>query len=653
MLLFRKIGKTLRGGAKPYQVFTATILGAMIGFAPPFQHGPLWIIALVLLLAIINANLFIATFTAGVVKLLALLLVPVSFELGILMVDGPLQGLYQSLINAPVTALLGLDYYVTSGGAVLAIVIGAAWGAVVVRGLRIFRTKMAKIESESERYADWATKKWVRALCWVFFGGKAKQSYTELLEQKKVGNPVRIPGIIFAVLAVALLFIVQQFFSSQIVTWYVKDGLERFNGATVDLEGVNLDLAGGDLTIDRLAMADPKNLNQDIFRANALSAKISGKDLLRKRMTIDLILVDDATSGEKRARPGVLIGRPAEKPDIPGEGKSLEEWFEQAKTWKERLDTMRDWFEKLKGPPAPEDDGGIRGRARERAERYGYANVRANHLVEDSPTLLVKKIEINKLRASWPAGETLDIDLANLSTQPWLAPGKPVIDVLSSGRPLEGGGLGEPTFLGQITLAPRAWPNEVSTLAFELNNQSVANTLDQLSIDPNANLKADTWSAKIGGDWTTAGLDLGMDMSIDKPSFTFPVAGAPEIKLDQLPVHLDITGSFDSPRLSLDRAQLTQTISELSPQLRNALLQYGSDQFRGLAAEHLDNEEIQNALEQLPPGVRDRLQGDGDGPLGGIGRGLLGGGDDEDDEENPDEGETPAPGGGLLERLRR
>ena len=35
MLIIRKIGKTLRGQAKPYQIVSAAILGCLIGFAPP------------------------------------------------------------------------------------------------------------------------------------------------------------------------------------------------------------------------------------------------------------------------------------------------------------------------------------------------------------------------------------------------------------------------------------------------------------------------------------------------------------------------------------------------------------------------------------------------------------------------------------------
>ena len=123
MFIIRKIGKTLRGQAKPYQIVSAAILGALVGFAPPLGNAPLYMVGVILLLAILNANFFIATFTAGVAKLLALALMPVSFELGLLLVDGPLQGLFKTLINAPVTALMGFDYYVTAGGTLLAIVL--------------------------------------------------------------------------------------------------------------------------------------------------------------------------------------------------------------------------------------------------------------------------------------------------------------------------------------------------------------------------------------------------------------------------------------------------------------------------------------------------------------------------------------------------
>ena len=68
MFIIRKIGRTLRGQAKPYQIISAAILGTLIGFAPPLSNAPLYLVGVIILLAILNANFFIATFTAGVAK---------------------------------------------------------------------------------------------------------------------------------------------------------------------------------------------------------------------------------------------------------------------------------------------------------------------------------------------------------------------------------------------------------------------------------------------------------------------------------------------------------------------------------------------------------------------------------------------------------
>jgi len=474
MFILRKIGKTLRGQARPYQIVSAAVLGSLIGFAPPFTSAPLYLIGVVLLLAVLNANFFIATATAALCKLLALALTPVSFELGLLLVDSPLQPIFKALVNAPVTAWMGFEYYTTAGGTVLGLVVGAALGLGYVAALAKFRRKMATLETGSERYADFASKRFVRVIMWVLFGGKAKMTYAQLAEQKKLGNPIRPLGVALAVLVVGLLVVVQQFAAAPLITTLLRGQLEQFHGATVDVEGVNLDLAGGGLTVDRLAMADPDKLGYDLFRANQLSGKVSTSDLLRKRITIDSIVVDDAVQGAKRDTPGVLIGKRPKPSPPPKDEKTLEEWFDQAKTWKDRLDTFRQWLEKLKGPPKDEQakKPSAKDRLRDWAARYGYDKVKAAHLIEGSPAVLVRDTKINKLRATWPDEETLDIHATNLSTHPALVKESPRITVKSSGDSLD----------LDTTLAPRARVNEKSTLKLTLRNQSIDQTLSDLDL---------------------------------------------------------------------------------------------------------------------------------------------------------------------------
>jgi uncharacterized protein (TIGR03546 family) len=603
MFIIRKIGKTLRGQAKPYQIISAAILGTLIGFAPPVGNAPLYMVGVVLLLAILNANFFIATFTAGIAKLLALALMPLSFELGLILVDGPLQGFFATLINAPVTALMGFDYYVTAGGTVIAVVVGSLIGLGYIKLIGSFRKKMAKVEADSEKYADFVSKRGVRIMMWVLFGGKAKVSYAELMEQKKIGNPIRPLGVVFAVLVVGLLFLVQQFFSGPLITTLLKGQLEEFYGATVDVEGVELDLANGQLTIDQLAMADPDNLSTDLIRANQVQAKISTADLLRKRIVIDTIVIDDAVQGAKRDRPGVLIGKRPE-PSLPGDAKTIEEWFEQAKTWKERLDTFRYWLEKLRGS---DDEGAAdeeeKGRLRKWAELYGRADVRAAHLVEGSPTVLVRDTKINKLRAQWPSEETLDIHMTNLSTHPTLAPDKPRITVNSNAN----------TFDLDLSIAPRAKEQMQSTLKLTLRNQSIDETMEDLDVGSNTAFTGGTWLAGIDGNWSDlSGLDLPLTLILENTNLALP--GIDPTPIERMPIAFGITGEMGSPGLTLDHKQLMQSLKENAG---NAIL----NQYVGKASG-----ELQNILSN-------ELGGDLGKDITGALGGLLGGKKDKDDEQ--------------------
>ena len=596
MLIIRKIGKTLRGQAKPYQIVTAAILGALIGFAPPVGNAPLYMVGVILLLAILNANFFIATFTAGIAKFLALALMPVSFELGLLLVDGPLQGLFKTLINAPVTALMGFDYYVTAGGTVLALVLGTLIGVGYLKLIGSFRKKMAKVEADSEKYANYTSKRGVRILMWVLFGGKAKVSYAELMEQKKIGNPIRPLGVVFAILLVGLLFVVQMFFSGPLITTLLKGQLEEFHGATVDVEGVSLDLANGQLTINQLAMADPDNLSTDLIRAKQVLAKISTADLLRKRIVIDKIVIDDAVQGETRDKPGILIGtRP--KPTPPEDGKSIEDWFAKAQKWKERLDTYRSWLEKLRGPADDETAGEDeeKGRLRQWADLYGHADVRAAHLVEGSPTVLVEDGKINKLRGQWPKDETLDIHFTNFSTHPEFAPDKPRITVVSSDN----------TFDLAIAIAPRALTDQQSEIKFTLRNQSIDQTMDDLDVGRGMGFNGGTWLAGIDGNWSDLdGLDLPLTLVLENTTASL---GGQQQPVERFPISFGITGSLDNPGIDIDTEKLAKTASDT---FGKALLkQFIGDKVGG------------------------ELGGDVTDALGG----LLGGDKDKDDKDNDEE----------------
>ena len=110
MLITPKLGKTLRGAATPFQLYSASVLMSVVGFMPGFSQAWGTIVAILLLLIVLNANLVLGAFAGLAAKLVSLLLMPVTFAVGRFLLDGPTQGLFQALINAPVFALFGMEY---------------------------------------------------------------------------------------------------------------------------------------------------------------------------------------------------------------------------------------------------------------------------------------------------------------------------------------------------------------------------------------------------------------------------------------------------------------------------------------------------------------------------------------------------------------
>src|SRR6185436_16531357 len=140
----------------------ATVFGGVLGFVPGFflpgnlgggfMQAPGLILVLLCCVLILNANLALFGLVTLVGKLLSVALLHVSFAVGTWLLDGPLQGLFRSLINGKVTAWFGLEYYATTGGIVLGLVFGVAVGLLVNGTLRALRTRLATLEETSEAF---------------------------------------------------------------------------------------------------------------------------------------------------------------------------------------------------------------------------------------------------------------------------------------------------------------------------------------------------------------------------------------------------------------------------------------------------------------------------------------------------------------------
>ena len=549
-MITRKIGKILRGNATPAQLMLATCFGSLLGFMPGTQAMGM-IIVLLLLLIIFNANIWITGLAGLLAKAISIPLMPLTFGLGRALLDGPMVGVFQPLINAPITALLGLEYYVVTGGLIMGLGIGLITGNLLVRGVKGYRQKMAQLQEGSEVYAKWSGKRSVKILTWLIMGSGSKQGYDELVNAK--GKAIRWIGVVGTAMFVVLVMLIRMFFTDEIVTNYLIASLEKTNGATVDIANAQFDLTEGRMTIDKLAMADPNALETDLLRVEKITINISASDLLRKRLTMDQVTLIDASSGLKRAVKGSRVGKavePSEPPVFEGDTKTIEDYIKQAKKWKGRLSQIRQWLSKVATPKSdPGDKQTLEDRLNQQIQQLGYARVTASHLITGKPTLTIIKLTAGKVTVKQLPGQTLDINASNLSTHGHLLDAPTTMDITSSTRDL---------------LFNLVMPNQSTTpgiLKFVGKDFDVDKVAENLKIGNTTPLSGGTFDVNLDSQLTntfgTASIDAPLNVTLNNT--TFNIAGNSQ-KVSTLSLPIGLKGPLDNPAVTVDAKALQNVL---------------------------------------------------------------------------------------------
>lgn len=573
--MFRDFAKFLRGSHAPIQIFLAAVLGSLIGFAPGFSVAPMLIVLLVLALIVLNAPIGIALLVAGLTKLLAMLSMAISFGIGEWILDGPPRPLMEWAVNAPILALCGLDRYAVSGGLVLGLVVGVVSGWFLVTTLGAFRRKMSGLEENSDRYKKLTSNPFMKCLLWLLVGkGHGKATYGELLS-KKQRRPFRVMGVVITALLLGAIVFAPGMFSG-VITKISHAQLESMNGATVDLESVELDVDAGRLVVRGLAMADPNALGTNLFEAAELEANISSSDLLRGRLAIDRVSIIEGAQGLLRASPGELVGPPPRprKPPEPRAGeddsKTLEEIFEDAQKWRDRLATAREWLERFSGGEDEESPETLEERLEREVAEKGWVGVVARGLAKDAPSLLIRELVAEGVRSSSVEGETLAVRFDNLSTDPGLVDAPARLRIDSSGGKLQ----------VDISLGGASAGQDANRLLFALNGVATDEAAAGLIVDGQPLLSGGTLDLRLDGFWSggqVGQLDLPLDVSFHGVELAL---GSQRQTLDGLSLPISLRGPLDAPRITLDddalkdilegalRAELDSRVGEKQAELQ-------------------------------------------------------------------------------------
>jgi len=561
-MLIRKLGKFLRGNASALQINLACVLGSLLAFIPGFANAPGLYVILFIVVLILNVNLFLLGLSFLLTSLLAFLLVPVTFQMGALLLDGPFQGMIKLLINAPVTAWFGFEYYLTTGGIFLGILFGLILGLIISRLLQKFRKFMAGLEENSTRFKTLSSKFWFRAVTFILFGGlRGKKSFKQIVEEGSRGSFIRPMGVV-AALAFALLLVVGSLFLNEtILTEVVRSELEKANGATVELDSFQLKPREGRITVEGLAMADAGNLSENIFTADSLMVDIGMARLLSKKFEVDTLLIGRAASGEPRRLPGKPVGpRPREEeppPDetakpSPEDETTVEDLLDGLPEWKDRLTRVKTWLDsssrkekEIDGEPAT-----TRMSLKEKVRILGYNGVKARHLIAGNPLLTINQLDIEHLTVAQLPDEVLKITGNFISTHPNLLESAPLLDVQSESGDLlfhfSGGGLSASSGANRLDF-------HYLNLPVETIREAIPDP-DKLPVKEGV-LDIRTEEATLLGSTLDMTLDLNLRDAViainDKNTFD----------VSELQIPARITGPVNRPRLSVDSSVLQDLLT--------------------------------------------------------------------------------------------
>ncbi len=604
----------LRGKSTPFQIYSATKLAGILAFLPGFKEAPGLFLAASLLLLILNTNLFVAGLTGALGVLLGLALQPLSFEIGRFLIDGPASDVMTTLINAPVTAWFGFENYVATGGVVLGAIYGIIVGTVVVALLQRFRRGMAKLSASGE-VENAISNPFVKASGWLFFGKVKGEPDWEVLAKRKFGKPVRILGVLLAVLVVGGAFAFPYVANEAWLARMVKARLEPLNGATVDLAGVVVDPAGGRLAVSGLALCDPNDLSRNTFEADRLEASLSGFDLLARKYALARLEVTGARVGESREEPGRRMGPPPRPAPVPGEAGgeegdgdrsyTIDGVMKQAKQLKARLAEVKKWLGKITGSAEDEAAGEVAGetleeRLRRQAEELGHDRVFATHRIAEKPRFTVRELVIDKVTVEQLPGEVLSVRGKDLSTEAHLVEGTSVLKIDSAS--------------GRIGLE-LTFDRDSGPLSFHYSGLPVETVQGWMKSEDSFPFEGGHFDLKAAGTLSGGAVDVPVQVMAVESRLE---VGGRSIKAPEVPFTLRVQGPLDNPRLRPD-------LRSLAGGLKDGVLDLGKSK------------------------VREKLEEKLGTPLNGI----LGGSREDVGEEGDEEEEKEGPARGALRDLLR
>ena len=524
------IRKLLKGGLSPAHVWSSVVLGVLLGMISDYAASVGLVAVLVLCSLLIRVNAGLFALAVIISKTFLLLSLPWLFDLGQAALHGSMGVVLLKLSQLPLLAWFGFERYATVGALFVGVPLSLLAAFVVNRSIQTMRQAGASLDS-NPKFDAFAQSLVGRVSLNLMLGKSAKDGLGAALN-----NPVPLlrwkEGIVAALLIAIVATGVWQWAKSDLKS-AVMPVLERANGATVDVDGLSLNLWTGTLDVTGLALADPSNLSANSFAATELRISVSSLALLSKRIVVNEVSTADATYGMARETPGQLVGPLIKPPAISApSAEDLGGYVNEAEQWLDRLKQAQNWLKKWEGTIPSGSDA----------------------TPEDSFwPVVAKKVSMESLRIAAFGDKNLTLSAENLASNPKQLALSPRIEMTSKDESL--------SVLLQLDELSGAGANQLRVSADDLDAES---TLSSLKPSISKQVSGGQVAVRLDGDFRYAGdgeLNLELLAALKNSELRVRRRNVPVEKLE---VPVQIQGSFNAPKIRVENKAIEDQVKSLA-----------------------------------------------------------------------------------------
>ena len=379
-----------------------------------------------------------------------------------------------------------------------------------------------------------------------------------------LSNPVPLlrwkEGIVAALLIALLATGVWQWAKSDLKS-AVMPVLERANGATVDVDGLSLNLWTGTLDVTGLALADPSDLSLNSFAAAELRISVSSLALLSKRIVVNEVSTTDATYGMARETPGQLVGPLIEPPAISApSAEDLGGYVKEADQWLDRLKQVQSWLKQWDGTiPSGSDATPEVGSPsyeewlQEQIAQRGYIKQSFAPIEDGFWSVVAKKVSMDSLRIAAFGDKELTLLAENLASNPKQLALSPRIEMTSKDESLG--------VLVQLNELSGTGANRLNISADDLDAES---TLSSLKSSISKQITGGQIAVNVDGEFRYAGdgeLNLDLLAALRDAELTVRRRNVP---VEELRVPVKIQGSFNTPKIRVENKAIEDQLKNLA-----------------------------------------------------------------------------------------